>query len=297
MTTLLKSHALALLCLLGQDHVVEGWISNIFQTNRRLYLRPFFSEESLISSLQRNQDEGCSILQPSRPTHLPLLNAAYDGLDHDHFEYPLIPQNKNNDTTTTTASEKIQLENDQRSSGSISNNQDDYMNIKTNKGTPRSNNRLKKKTRNYSKSVEPGTLGDIMSWVTEENDDNDQEGGMATATGELQATTTTTKKSTGLVTTATPSGTLANQFGIHHPLDRMALTANGNLQRLVSSYYDSPVYVLVDRCEKVQSDEAMASYAQQSDKVVMEAFPVPIANGHPAKTWDRVVHLTVYNQV
>lgn len=70
----------------------------------------------------------------------------------------------------------------------------------------------------------------------------------------------------GLVTL--DGGTLASKFGVTSRLDRMALTANGNLQRLFSSFYDAPVRVVVDRCE------------QTSDEL-----------------WDRVVHLMVHDQV
>lgn len=59
--------------------------------------------------------------------------------------------------------------------------------------------------------------------------------------------------------------TLADCYGIHHPLDRMALTANGNLQRLVASYYDAPVSVVVQSCTLDTESGA----------------------------WDRVVHLQV----
>lgn len=44
------------------------------------------------------------------------------------------------------------------------------------------------------------------------------------------------------------SSALAARYGITNPLDRMALTANGNLQRLMASYYDAPVTVVVDSC-------------------------------------------------
>jgi len=91
-----------------------------------------------------------------------------------------------------------------------------------------------------------GTLGDIMS---------DEVG-----TGESGALRT------GLVTQ--DGGTLAEKYGIECRLDRMALTANGNLQRLFSSYYDAPVHVVVDRCD------------QKTHKL-----------------WDRLVHLTVHDQV
>lgn len=69
----------------------------------------------------------------------------------------------------------------------------------------------------------------------------------------------------GLVTSETYS--LAQVYGIHHPLDRMAVTANGNLQRLFSSYYDAPVRVLVDYSRQISDSE-----------------------------WDRRVHLMVFDK-
>lgn len=64
--------------------------------------------------------------------------------------------------------------------------------------------------------------------------------------------------------------TLAETYGITHPLDRMALTANGNLQRLVASYYDAPVTVLVEFCALRKTIQGKA------------------------QVWDRVVHLQVH---
>jgi hypothetical protein len=52
----------------------------------------------------------------------------------------------------------------------------------------------------------------------------------------------------GLVTSEIYS--LAATYGITNPLDRMAVTANGNLQRLFSSYYDAPVLVEVEHCTR-----------------------------------------------
>jgi len=91
-----------------------------------------------------------------------------------------------------------------------------------------------------------GTLGDIMSDLKQENNV-----GLSCA---------------GLVTT--DGGTLAEKYGIQSRLDRMALTANGNLQRLFSSYYDAPIHVVIDKC-----------------------------NQKTQKTWNRLVHLTVFDQV
>ena len=79
----------------------------------------------------------------------------------------------------------------------------------------------------------------------------------------------------GLVTSTTKAGSLANRFGIEHPLDRMALAAGGNLQRLVSSYYDAPVEVVVEYCRSIMGDSKL--------------------NTRPNK-WDRLVHLKVHNQ-
>lgn len=61
---------------------------------------------------------------------------------------------------------------------------------------------------------------------------------------------------------------LAEEFGVTNPMDRLLLTANGNLQRLISSYYDSPVSVSVKYCEPVEQD-----------------------------VWHRQVQLIVHNQV
>jgi hypothetical protein len=93
-----------------------------------------------------------------------------------------------------------------------------------------------------------GTLGDIMSdgsRILRESGDQ-CEAGLVTRDG----------------------GTLASRFGIDSRFDRMALTANGNLQRLFSSYYDAPVHVVVDSCEQ-----------------------------RTQEMWHRTVHLTVFDQV
>lgn len=41
---------------------------------------------------------------------------------------------------------------------------------------------------------------------------------------------------------------LVAAFGLTNPLDRLVLTANGNLQRLIASYYDADVSVRVEEC-------------------------------------------------
>jgi len=71
--------------------------------------------------------------------------------------------------------------------------------------------------------------------------------------------------------TPTNHSTLQQAFNVTSPLDRMALTANGNLQRLFSSYYDAPVIVAVDACE--------VRYRSMEHTV-----------------WDRVVRLQVFGR-
>lgn len=80
----------------------------------------------------------------------------------------------------------------------------------------------------------------------------------------------------GLVTSETYS--LAQMYGIHHPLDRMAVTANGNLQRLFSSYYDAPVSVVVDYCRPISTTSTTS-------------LPAPTTT-----TWERRVQLRVFDQ-
>ena len=70
----------------------------------------------------------------------------------------------------------------------------------------------------------------------------------------------------GLVTS---SYSLAETYGIHHPLDRIAVTANGNLQRIFSSYYDEPVNVVLDTCKQTLEHSG---------------------------EWERRVHLEVFDQ-
>jgi len=61
----------------------------------------------------------------------------------------------------------------------------------------------------------------------------------------------------GLVTSETYS--LEEYYGISNPLDRMAVTANGNLQRLFSSYYDAPVVVEMVHCTRQDPEETNGS--------------------------------------
>jgi len=109
-----------------------------------------------------------------------------------------------------------------------------------------------------------GTLGDIMS----------RKEGNETIFSKEKVSPLTRD---GLVTTYTTSDSLSSRYGIENPLDRMVLTANGNLQRLVSSYYDSPVEVVID--------EAGTCFSHSTDDLSQHSI-----------TCDRLVHLTVHNQ-
>lgn len=101
--------------------------------------------------------------------------------------------------------------------------------------------------------------------------------------------------------------TLAKRYGIHHPLDRMALTANGNLQRLICSYYDSPVSVTVDRQYRerdlrVEEEDSQRPTKEPSDtplngergRGAAAAYSdSPTSSSH---VWHRVVHLSVFDR-
>jgi hypothetical protein len=119
------------------------------------------------------------------------------------------------------------------------------------------------------------TLGDIMS---------DGVGLQMTSTVHSSSGTT----NTSIDSFSSSSSSLAEQYGIIHPLDRMALTANGNLQRLVSSYYDAPVSVVVDSCVLRVVTTSGATGTTTSS---MPASATAISK---TSIWDRTVHLTVF---
>jgi hypothetical protein len=144
--------------------------------------------------------------------------------------------------------------------------------------------------------AESGTLGDIMSGASQDDnslDDTRTVDRIRTNVGEDDREVMSAKlkegtednKSTqsGLVTSI--GGTLTSQFGQKvpnlSPLDRIALTANGNLQRIFSSFYDAPVHVHVNHCVK----RASGFPVEGSEKDLENAV------------WDRVVHLAVFDQV
>ena len=111
----------------------------------------------------------------------------------------------------------------------------------------------------------------------------------------------------GLVTTT--GGTLQSEFAIKmngqiSPLERIALTANGNLQRIFSSYYDAPVHVIVDKCHlqtsssivsNVGSQHEILHNSNQNNSVKKSLQPIRGLPPIPA-IWDRSVHLSVHDQ-
>ena len=120
----------------------------------------------------------------------------------------------------------------------------------------------------------------------------------------------------GLVTTA--GGTLQARFGQKipemSPLERIALTSNGNLQRIFSSYYDAPVHVHVDRCEMRNADDGdvdnggsgtvpgcdllgnfeVGSRKHNGESIAADDPSEPASGGNAV--WDREVHLSVHSQ-
>ena len=52
------------------------------------------------------------------------------------------------------------------------------------------------------------------------------------------------------------------------PMERVVLTANGNLQRIMSAYYGSPVTVGVRRCEKVHDEKIKMLYDREVELLV-----------------------------
>lgn len=180
--------------------------------------------------------------------------------------------------------------------------------------------------------VGAGTLGDIMSTPDEfsanpnayfpNNESNETrvnggdttklDGDMLNSTHANSLNDTKMKKSrldSGLVTTT--GGTLQAEFsskmhGHISPLERIAITANGNLQRIFSSYYDAPVHVIVDKCQLQPSNILNNSYhpssLSSSDKDQTHSHSQSSTSNTMSEhiripaVWDRSVHLSVHDQ-
>lgn len=123
-------------------------------------------------------------------------------------------------------------------------------------------------------TVGAGTLGDIMTGTQNNANTNSSQ----------------TAIIDGLVTKE--GGELNAKFGCRFsPMERIALTANGNLQRIFSSYYDAPIHVHVDSCTRRYKQHP--SDITENMSLGNYSFNIE-ANG---AVWDRVVHLHVYEQV
>lgn len=76
---------------------------------------------------------------------------------------------------------------------------------------------------------------------------------------------------------------LADLYGIHSPLDRMLVTANGNLQRLFASYYDTEVAVVVLKCScRCRRPESSSDANMRTARSASSCLPT---------IWDRTVEL------
>lgn len=108
--------------------------------------------------------------------------------------------------------------------------------------------------------VGSGTLGDIMSGPTAP--DTKQTLNSSPSSSPSSSTTDINNKKVidGLVTKE--GGELNTRFNCNFsPMERIALTSNGNLQRIFSSYYDAPVHVHIDFCSRRTEDETTAATA------------------------------------
>mmetsp|Transcript_27925 Transcript_27925/g.51489 ORF Transcript_27925/g.51489 Transcript_27925/m.51489 type:complete len:300 (+) Transcript_27925:164-1063(+) len=133
--------------------------------------------------------------------------------------------------------------------------------------------------------VGAGTFGDIMAGSGSKDDITKQ-----------RSSTTVID---GLVTKE--GGELNARFGCNFtPMERIALTANGNLQRIFSSYYDAPVHVHVDSCSRRENspmngeDIPQIGFNHSSIGFDPTIKMQHVING--GATWDRVVHIQVHDQ-
>jgi hypothetical protein len=143
------------------------------------------------------------------------------------------------------------------------------------------------------------TLGDIMSM------------GLITGTGSPPSSSAVNGDGgigIGGLSRAAEEDTLAKRYGIRHPLDRMALTANGNLQRLICSYYDAPVSVTLDRQYRERERDRDVRGEQDGNSQTIDTPTEAPLNGDRARSarnadpssqshvWHRVVHLSVFDR-
>jgi hypothetical protein len=136
------------------------------------------------------------------------------------------------------------------------------------------------------------SLGDIMSTTN--------------ATTYHSPTTTTTSTGDRGPPSSPPSSSsssLRQQYQIGHPLDRMVLTANGNLQRLISSYYDTEVTVRIQYCTvrdpppTIPNDNHPSSSSSSNNSSSSSNCNTTTTTATTAtapQIWDRQVQLCIY---
>ena len=174
-------------------------------------------------------------------------------------------------------------------------------------------NGISSSTDNYEMDiVGSGTLGDIMSGtqttksntpITTSNNNNNN-----------NTPSSSSKVIDGLVTKE--GGELNTRFNCNFsPMERIALTSNGNLQRIFSSYYDAPVHVHIDFCERRTLSASSNDVSNGDDgslemmdcsttdvynKFDMKQYPNQETNGENYNTneaiWDRIVHIHIHGQ-
>jgi hypothetical protein len=157
--------------------------------------------------------------------------------------------------------------------------------------------------------VGPGTLGDIMSGTSDATQITTTTKSSSRST--LSPTTSDNPSSSklidGLVTKE--GGELNTRFNCNFsPMERIALTSNGNLQRIFSSYYDAPVHVHIDFCERRTSNannsgDGSSKFVDCNGTGTYNNFDVKKYypqkgenNNTSGAIWDRIVHIHIHGQ-
>ncbi|KAK1742810.1 hypothetical protein QTG54_006407 [Skeletonema marinoi] len=166
--------------------------------------------------------------------------------------------------------------------------------------------------------VGSGTLGDIMSGTPDATTQKTTKSSHPPLTTSNNSNNNNTPSSSskvidGLVTKE--GGELNTRFNCNFsPMERIALTSNGNLQRIFSSYYDAPVHVHIDFCERrTLSSSNDVSNGDDGSLEMMDCtttdvykqfdriqYPNQETNGENYNTneaiWDRIVHIHIHGQ-
>ena len=171
--------------------------------------------------------------------------------------------------------------------------------------------------------VGPGTLGDIMSGSSQDDLITFLQSNATPIPGANNHYQQSSSSDVidGLVTKE--GGELNKRFNCNFtPMERIALTSNGNLQRIFSSYYDAPVHVHIDFCERrvtspsstrtaakltsntttlFTNDNREDSAPNEMNANYIKRYPFPDfeingENNNNTAIWDRVVHIHIHGQ-